>query len=86
LLLPQPWPYSDPGFAQMLEQTKNRTRQYARSQLRWIKHNLLPAAREAQALGGEVEIFVIPSGLEGIPEAKKIFRSEIPEIRRASLS
>lgn len=46
----------------MLEQTKLRTYQYAKSQLKWIKKQLLPAVAEARALGGEVTVCVVRGG------------------------
>jgi tRNA dimethylallyltransferase len=46
----------------MLALTKIRTQQYAKYQLKWIRKQLLPAIREARALGGDVEIYVVRGG------------------------
>lgn len=56
----------------MVDRTKVSTQQYAKSQLKWIKKQLLPAVREARSLGGEVEVYVIPGGETGVPLAIEI--------------
>lgn len=58
----------------MVDRTKVSTQQYAKSQLKWIKKQLLPAVREALSLGGEVEVYVVPGGEAGIPLATEILR------------
>ena len=63
---------SEPRFVAMLDQTKLRTRQYAKSQVKWIRKQLLPAASEAQKLGGQVEIFVVSGGSAGHTVAQRI--------------
>jgi tRNA dimethylallyltransferase len=46
----------------MLALIKIRTQQYAKYQLKWIRKQLLPAVREARALGGDVEVYVVCGG------------------------
>ncbi|ODN94193.1 hypothetical protein L198_05044 [Cryptococcus wingfieldii CBS 7118] len=58
-------PQSHPLFPAMLERTKISTHQYAKSQISWIKKQLLPAVREARSLGGQVEVYVVPGGEKG---------------------
>ncbi|OXG24822.1 tRNA dimethylallyltransferase [Cryptococcus neoformans Tu401-1] len=72
LPLPSPDPQSHPLFPAMVDRTKVSTQQYAKSQLKWIKKQLLPAVREARSLGGEVEVYVIPGGETGVPLATEI--------------
>jgi tRNA dimethylallyltransferase len=72
LKLPQDDPASDRGFPAMLSQTKAKTYQYARSQLKWIRKQLLPAIREARALGGDVEIYAVPGGEAGEEPSRDI--------------
>ncbi|KAK4690005.1 tRNA dimethylallyltransferase, partial [Tremellales sp. Uapishka_1] len=72
LPLPQSCPESSPRFAQMLERTKLSTHQYAKSQIKWIRNQLLPAAREARALGDQVEVYVVPGGPAGEGVAQEI--------------
>lgn len=68
-------PASDPKFPNMLAQTKLRTYQYARSQLKWIRKQLLPAVREARSLGGEVEVFAVPGGVA--EPAEQVLKGEL---------
>ncbi|RXK36929.1 hypothetical protein M231_05831 [Tremella mesenterica] len=63
---------SDPHFSTMLNRMKLATQQYARSQLKWIRKQLLPAVGEARELGGEVWVYVIPGGEEGEKVARDI--------------
>lgn len=56
----------------MVDRTKVSTQQYAKSQLKWIKKQFLPAVREARSLGGEVEVYVVPGGETGVPLATEI--------------
>ncbi|EIW70385.1 hypothetical protein TREMEDRAFT_28696, partial [Tremella mesenterica DSM 1558] len=63
---------SDPHFSTMLNRMKLSTQQYARSQLKWIRKQLLPAVGEARELGGEVWVYVIPGGEEGEKVARNI--------------
>jgi tRNA dimethylallyltransferase len=58
-------PSSDPQFGDMLERMKLSTYQYARSQIKWIKKQLLPAVKEARSLGGDVQVYVVKGGEEG---------------------
>ncbi|WVQ80798.1 hypothetical protein IAT38_002904 [Cryptococcus sp. DSM 104549] len=69
LPLPHPFATRHPLFPSMLARTKISTHQYAKSQLQWIKKQLLPAVREARSLGGEVEVYVVPGGERGVPGA-----------------
>ena len=55
-------PSHHPGFPNMLRQTKTRTYQYAKSQLKWIRKQVLPVVAEAKSLGGDVHIYVVPGG------------------------
>lgn len=63
--LDQPDPSSDPSFDSMLDRMKLSTHQYAKSQIKWIRKQLLPAIKEARSLGGEVEVYVVRGGQEG---------------------
>ena len=72
LPLPQPEPPTDPRFPAMVDRTKLSTVQYAKSQLKWITKQLLPAVREARALGGEVYVYVVPGGEEGEGVASRV--------------
>ncbi|WVQ72623.1 hypothetical protein IAR50_002182 [Cryptococcus sp. DSM 104548] len=65
LPLPHEDPRGHPLFPAMLERTKISTHQYAKSQISWIKKQLLPAVREARSLGGQVEVYVVPGGEKG---------------------
>lgn len=56
----------------MLNRTKLSTHQYAKSQIKWIKKQLLPAAGEAKSLGGDVHIYVVPGGAPGEPIAREV--------------
>ena len=56
----------------MLERMKVSTRQYAKSQIKWIQKQLLPAIREARSLGGEVGVYVVPGGPAGQGRAGEV--------------
>ncbi|WVR06929.1 hypothetical protein IAU60_003965 [Kwoniella sp. DSM 27419] len=73
--LPTDNPANDPSYAPALERTKLSTHQYAKSQLKWIRKQLLPAAKEAKALGGEVEVYVVNGGEAGIRPALEAFHA-----------
>ncbi|KAK8864512.1 hypothetical protein IAR55_001762 [Kwoniella newhampshirensis] len=75
LTLAQSDPQSDPRFTSMLDRTKLSTHQYAKSQLKWIKKQLLPAVREARTLGGEVEVYVVPGGDRGVGPAVDVLHA-----------
>lgn len=60
----------------MLGRMKLSTHQYAKSQIKWIKKQLLPAIREAKEMGGELEIYVVPGGERGIQVAEGILYCE----------
>lgn len=49
----------------MLDRMKLSTHQYARSQIKWIRKQLLPAIKEARSLGGTVEVYAVRGGIEG---------------------
>ncbi|WWC89196.1 uncharacterized protein L201_004114 [Kwoniella dendrophila CBS 6074] len=74
LALPQRDSLSDPAYKAALERTKLSTHQYAKSQLKWIKKQLLPAVKEAKELGGEVEVYVVNGGHKGIAPAVDILK------------
>ena len=76
LPLPQAGPSLDPRFQQMLDNTKLRTHQYAKSQLKWIQKQFLPAVREAKALGGDVEVFIVSGDKNGEDCAKGVLRGQ----------
>jgi len=63
--LDQEDPSGDPQFGDMLERMKLSTHQYARSQIKWIRKQLLPAVKEARSLGGDVQVYVVRGGEEG---------------------
>jgi len=63
-------------FESMLARTKLSTHQYAKSQIKWIKKQLLPAIREARSHGGDVFVYVVPGGTPGEPIAREILDSE----------
>lgn len=65
LELPQEHPATDARFQKMLDRMKVSTHQYAKSQIKWIKKQLLPAVKEAQSLGGDVHLYVVPGGPVG---------------------
>lgn len=65
-------PLSDPNFGEMLERMKLSTYQYARSQIKWIKKQLLPAVKEARSLGGDVQVYVVRGGEEGYAPSIKL--------------
>lgn len=56
----------------MLDRMKVSTHQYAKSQIKWIRKQLLPAVKEAQSLGGDVHLYVVPGGPEGEATARKV--------------
>ncbi|RSH87237.1 hypothetical protein EHS25_003146 [Saitozyma podzolica] len=71
LQLPQPDPTRDPAFPSMLARMKLSTHQYAKSQLKWIRKQLLPAVREAMGLG-DVAVYVVHGGERGETVAKGV--------------
>ncbi|WVW84064.1 hypothetical protein I302_106092 [Kwoniella bestiolae CBS 10118] len=75
LALPQPQPTSDSAYGPALERTKLSTHQYAKSQLKWIKKQLLPAVKEAKSLGGDVGVYVVNGGEKGVEPALNVFRA-----------
>ncbi|OCF32998.1 tRNA dimethylallyltransferase [Kwoniella heveanensis BCC8398] len=75
LPLPQDTPQRDPAFAPALARTKLSTHQYAKSQIKWIKKQLLPAVKEARSLGGEVFVYVVNGGAKGIQPAIDVFKN-----------
>ncbi|WVQ67522.1 uncharacterized protein L199_005722 [Kwoniella botswanensis] len=79
LSLPQSNPTTDPAYAPALERTKLSTHQYAKSQLKWIKKQLLPAVKEARSLGGEVEVYVVNGGEKGVDPALKVLKAFMAE-------
>lgn len=52
----------EPAFQAMLDRTKLSTHQYAKSQLKWIRKQLVPAVAEARHLGGDVQVYVVRGG------------------------
>lgn len=72
LQLPQTDPTRDPAFPSMLARMKLSTHQYAKSQLKWIRKQLLPAVREAKGLGGDVAVYVVHGGERGETVAKDV--------------
>jgi tRNA dimethylallyltransferase len=71
----------DPAFSGMLARMKLSTHQYARSQLKWIRKQLLPAVREARALGGEVAVYVVHGGEKGEGVARNVLdRRLLPSV------
>ena len=60
----------------MLDRMKISTRQYAKSQIKWIRKQLLPATREARSLGGEVGVYVVPGGKAGQEVARGVMKGE----------
>jgi tRNA dimethylallyltransferase len=69
-------PTTDAKYAQALAQTKSRTYQYAKSQLKWIRKQLLPVVTEARALGGEVFVYAVPGGAGGEGPARRVLDGE----------
>jgi tRNA dimethylallyltransferase len=69
-------PLSDPQFGDMLERMKLSTYQYARSQIKWIKKQLLPAVKEARSLGGDVQVYVVKGGEEGYAPSIRLLQRE----------
>lgn len=84
LNLDQEDPSSDPSFESMLDRMKLSTHQYAKSQIKWIRKQLLPAIKEARSLGGDVEVYVVRGGREGEELATGILDGQywIPVTRR----
>lgn len=76
LELDQVDPSSDPQFEDMLERMKLSTHQYARSQIKWIKKQLLPAVKEAKTLGGDVQVYVVQGGQEGYAPSIDLLKRE----------
>lgn len=72
LELPQERPEKVPQFQKMLDRMKVSTHQYAKSQIKWIRKQLLPAVKEAQALGGDVHLYVVPGGPAGEDIARTV--------------
>jgi len=70
-------PMSDPQFGEMLERMKLSTYQYARSQIKWIKKQLLPAVKEARSLGGDVQVYVVRGGEEGYAPSIQLLQREL---------
>lgn len=60
----------------MLDRMKLSTHQYARSQIKWIRKQLLPAVKEARRQGGEVEVYVMKGGREGHEPAVRLLNGE----------
>jgi hypothetical protein len=60
----------------MLDRTKLSTHQYAKSQIKWIRKQLIPAAAEARRLGGEVALYVVRGGPQDEELAKEIMQGE----------
>jgi tRNA dimethylallyltransferase len=67
-------PSHNPDVTAMLDRTKLSTHQYARSQLKWIKKQLLPAVREARGHGGEVGVYVVHGGPAGEGVAREVMQ------------
>jgi tRNA dimethylallyltransferase len=65
----------------MLERMKLSTHQYARSQIKWIRKQLLPAVKEAKALGGDVDVYVVRGG-EDEPGVELLQRESAVMTRR----
>lgn len=79
LNLEQEDPSADPAFGPMLERMKLSTHQYAKSQIKWIRKQLLPAVKEARSLGGNVEVYVVHGGEAGHEPAIKLLNCECQE-------
>ena len=49
------------AFVEAVEGTKTATRQYAKSQLKWVQNKLVPEVRRAQAAiaSGDVELYLL---------------------------
>jgi tRNA dimethylallyltransferase len=76
--LDQENPSFDPAFGPMLDRMKLSTHQYARSQIKWIKKQLLPAGKEAKSLGGDVQVYVVRGGEEGYVPSIQLLHRESP--------
>lgn len=46
-------------FDKAVQDTKTSTRQYAKSQLKWVQNKLVPEVRRAQAAGSQVELYLL---------------------------
>ncbi|WVF71306.1 hypothetical protein IAT40_006109 [Kwoniella sp. CBS 6097] len=79
LPLPQDSPETDPAFGPALARTKLSTHRYAKSQIKWIKKQLLPAVNEARALGGEVYVYIVNGGERGIQPALNVLKGFLDE-------
>ena len=55
---------------------KLSTYQYARSQVKWIKKQLLPVVKEARSLGGDVQVYVVRGGEEGYAPSIQLLQCE----------
>ncbi|GMK55265.1 hypothetical protein CspeluHIS016_0203210 [Cutaneotrichosporon spelunceum] len=75
LPLPQERPSENPEFQRMLVQMKLSTRRYAKSQIKWITKQLLPAVHEARSHGGDVHVYVVPGGAAGETLAQEVLAS-----------
>ena len=60
----------------MLDRMKLSTHQYAKSQIKWIRKQLLPAIKEARTSGGEVEVYVLRGGHDGQELATSILHCQ----------
>lgn len=72
--LPTPNATSDPAYASALERTKISTHQYAKSQLQWIRKQLLPVISDVRKQGAEAFVYVVPGGPDGEVVAREILR------------
>lgn len=61
----------------MLERTKLSTVQYAKSQMKWIRKQLLPAIKEARDQGDQVWVYVVPGGEAGQVIANRISQCKL---------
>lgn len=61
--------------AEALRRVKRNTHAYAKTQMKWIRNQLLPAVREA-GRRGDVQVLVVPSSGEGAVEAMNRESSE----------
>lgn len=60
----------------MLDRMQLSTHQYAKSQIKWIRKQLMPAIKEARSLGGDVEVYVVRGGQEGQELAAGILKCQ----------
>ena len=70
----------------MLGQTKHRTRQYAKSQLQWIRKQFLPAVAEAKALGGDVQVYAVRGGTDDEVATRNILHRRFIHVLRPVLT